>query len=181
MLVAGAAWLLPLDPRLMWLLIGYSLGLFGLPWMIPWVFQGLNRMELVAGTQVARQAVFAAIVLGAVRGPAQYWLLPFAELVGIAVGAACALIVYRRVRLPAWTVEPRASLWLESLPIGGSQVIWAVRMAVPVVLVGYLHGGARGRAVRRRAADHDGLSIAFGSVFQQSFSNAVAGRRAGAS
>lgn len=167
-LMGLVAYALPIDRRLAWLLAGYAISLPGLPWLMPWVFQGLNRMGLFAATQLTRQVVFGAVVLAAIRGADDYWMLPAAEILGVFVAALLACGAYRAIRRPDWTSAARGRLFAESLPIGASQLIWAVRMFFPVVLVGLLSGqtaaGLFGAAQR--------IMLVFQSLLAQ-YSNSV--------
>lgn len=146
--------LIPISSTLRTLLVGYSLTILGVPLLLGWVFQGRRQMKCVAVPAIARQAVFAVAVWFAVHSPDDLWRLPFAE--GLAVLTAIVLNVWlfasggARVGFK-WRNGDQGALSLECLPIGGSQLIWAVRMYFPTVLLAFL---AADEAVGRYGAAH---------------------------
>lgn len=141
-LLVAAALLLPLDPVLGTLLVGFGISLFGLPFFLIWVFQGRSEMLWVALPQVLRQAVFLAGVVWLVRGADQLTWLPLAEIAAVAAASLSCVVVYRlRVgRAPRVRLRVDREILREVLPIGGSQLIWALRMYLPIVLMLFLVG-----------------------------------------
>lgn len=142
LLVLGA-WLVPINPVLAILLWGLAPSLFGLPFVLNWVFQGLGRMEWYAVPPVVRQGTFLVVLLLLVRGPFDVNLLPVAEVAAAAVMALVYLVVFRTGVGPL-RIRPR-SLWdrellADALPIGGSSFVWALRTFLPVLVVGGLLG-----------------------------------------
>lgn len=139
--------LLPLriNNTLTLLLLGYGASLLIYPLIFFWVFQGQDRMVWVAVPQVVRQITFAAFVLLVVRNPQQVLLLPAAELAAVVLAALISVVVLRRAG-EKLAIKIRGGwdrrLLVESLPIGGSQLIWALRMYLPTILVGTLIGEA---------------------------------------
>ena len=144
-LLGLALFCLPLQAVLTRLLLVFGLSLFGFPFVLPWVFQGWNQMTPVAVLQVLRQAVFAAVALSAVHGPADLHVLPWAEVAGAGVAALGYVGLLWRAGEPV-TIDLRAGwdppLVRESLPIGGSQLVWAARMYLPIVLIAATSGQA---------------------------------------
>ncbi len=129
---------LPIAATLRWLLLGFALSLFAFPFSLPWLFQARNRMVPVAVLQVVRQAMFAAVAIAAVRAPEQLLRLPFAEVDAVIAAAAGYLILMwrggERVRVSlraGWN----PALFRESVPIGASQLVWALRMYLPIILL----------------------------------------------
>lgn len=141
-LLAASAAALPMPRPLAVLLVGFGLSLFGVPFLLPWVFQGRGEMVWYAAPAVLRQAVFLAAVWLVVAAPRDLGRLPVAEILAVASAGLCYAVVYRR-RLGRLRARPRnvdMRLLRESAPIGGSQLIWALRMYLPVVVVSALLG-----------------------------------------
>src|SRR5215510_14974600 len=105
------------------LIYGASL-LFG-PLLLQWVFQGHDRMWVVAAAQVIRQTVFAATVFIFVREAGRIWLAAVAEVAGVASAAIYVVWMYQRqfgVKRMRLGVAPR--LFCEAAVIGLSQMFW---------------------------------------------------------
>jgi O-antigen/teichoic acid export membrane protein len=147
-MMAGAAylgliiWLLWLDrpPEVERLVMIYGTALLFMPFAMPWVFQGHERMNVAAGLQVTRQFVFAATVVLFLRSPDGLWAVAAAEVAGIAAAAAASVWMYRRTfgrRMPG---PGRVSV--ETLK-GGSmiatgRILWSVRLSGSVVVFGVI-------------------------------------------
>jgi polysaccharide transporter, PST family len=119
------------------LLVVYGLSLLPMPFLLQWVFQGHDRMQVVATSQVIRQATFGAVILVFVRTAAQVWLVAVAEVAGVCSAASYTVWAYRhqfgRIRLrPALSRQ----LWQDGAPIGLSQIFWVVRMFGATLIVG---------------------------------------------
>jgi len=132
----AASWMLPLEPAMAALLRGFAISLLGVPFLLNWVFQGRNEMFWYATPTVLRWVLFLAVVLAVVHGPEQLAVLPVAEIAGVATAAICFVLAYRRsgarLRLrTGWDL----GLLRRCAPIGGSNLIWAVRMYLPVLVV----------------------------------------------
>ena len=134
---------LPIDQLLKILMIGYGISLLGYPLNLNWVFQGWNRMSWVTIPQIFRQLVFALLVFAFIRTPNQILILPLIEIISVAFLALVNLWAYLRYRkrfridlFGAW----RSKLYRLSIPIGGSQLIWALRMYLPTILLAGLVG-----------------------------------------
>jgi len=126
------------------LVVLYGLTLFLTPVLLPWVFQGLDRMGVVAATTTIRWMVFAAGVFVWIREPAEVWRVPVIEIGALACAAGFSLWMYWRNFGP---VRPRlergvslALLW-DALPIGMSQMLWAVRAYFATIVLGLMVGG----------------------------------------
>jgi len=126
------------------LILLYGLTLFELPGLLPWVFQGHDRMPYVAVASVTRWSIFAAGVLLFVGGPERVWMVPLIE--GGAIG--CVLIFYlwaaSRVFGSLWQRIDYAfawSLFREASPIGASELVWAIKIYFATILLGILMAG----------------------------------------
>jgi O-antigen/teichoic acid export membrane protein len=140
-----ALWLLHPDATVKWLLAGFGLTLLAYPLILNWVFQGRNEMVWVAVPQFLRQALFAVLALLLVQAPGQVLRLPAFELAGAALAVAVNLAAFRRIggRLALRRSEPiDRGLLAETWPIAASNLIWALRMYLPLILLGLLAGNA---------------------------------------
>lgn len=136
--LAALGFSLQRDPLIPLLLI-FGLSLFGMPLMLPWVFQGHERMGVVAVMQVVRQVTFAVVIFALVRGSRDLLAVGWAEVVAVLAAAAYGLVQYRRAfdrppLRPAWSPQ----LLRQGVPIGLSQMFWTLRMAGAVVVVGLI-------------------------------------------
>jgi PST family polysaccharide transporter len=138
---AGAA--IPMDGALRVLLIGFGVSLLGVPLILNWVFQGLNEMIWFAVPQILRQATFLLVVVLAVAAPGDVYRLPLAEIAAVAVAAGSYMVLVHRHGLRFRVSVRRAldrRLFRESLPIGGANFVWALRMYLPIVLLFFVAG-----------------------------------------
>ncbi len=122
------------------LLLIYALDLLVMPLLLQWVFQGHDQMSTVAVLQIIRQALFAVVVLVAVRDSAQIWLAAVAEGIGILGAALYGMFRYYRHFRRGIELRFKLSTHLlrESLPIGLSQIFWVVRMYGAILIVGLI-------------------------------------------
>lgn len=134
---------LPVDRLLAVLMIGFGISLLAYPLNLNWVFQGWNRMSWVTIPQIVRQLVFAVLVFAFIHTPDQILILPLIEIVSVAFLAIINFWAYlryeKRFRIDlsaAW----RSKLYRMSIPVGASQLIWALRMYFPTILLAGLAG-----------------------------------------
>ena len=131
----------PLDRTLKLLLIGYGASLLAFPFHLQWLFQGLRQMRRVTLPQVVRWGLFMALVFVLVRQPKDILVIPLSEIIAVTVGAGMYVFYLSRLQRERAVGSGQlstVSLVKESLPIGGSNLIWAMRMYLPTVLVGTL-------------------------------------------
>jgi O-antigen/teichoic acid export membrane protein len=172
-LLLMSLWLLRLDATMKWLLAGYGLTLFAYPLILNWVFQGRNEMLWVAVPQFLRQALFALLALLLVQAPGHVWRLPAFELAGAWLAVAVNLAAYRDLRrkqeagnwkqpaagsqqLAAEVQVSTSDLVHQTLPIAASNLIWALRMYLPLILLGLVAGNA---AAGTFAAAHRAMMV----------------------
>ena len=160
------------DASLTQLLLGFAVSIFGLPFLLYWVFQGRNHMTPVAVLQVLRQSVFVAMTFIVVRAPAHLFRLPWAEILAVAVAAAGYVALLRRSgESPRVNLRAGCDLQLlrEGLPIGGSQLVWASRMYLPIILLAACSGqaviGFFGAAHRMVMVGQTLLTVYFATLF----------------
>jgi O-antigen/teichoic acid export membrane protein len=123
------------------LILLYGLTLFVQPALLPWVFQGHDRMGYVALASVMRWGFFAAGVLLFVRSPVTTWIVPAVD--GAAL--ACVVIYYFVIFGKHFGALERRidfrfaySLFRQALPIGASELVWALKIYFATVLFGSL-------------------------------------------
>lgn len=137
--IALFAFLFVDDPMVRSLLLIYGLSLWALPLLLQWVFQGHDRMNLVALTQIIRQTIFVGIVFAFVKEANNLLLVGVAEVVAVTVAALFSVWLYRRYLLsdkgllrPAFSVR----IFREGAPIGLSQMFWTVKMFGATLILG---------------------------------------------
>ena len=120
------------------LLLVYGLSLWGLPFLLMWVFQGHDRMHLVAIAQVIRQTVFAAVIFGFVRDADDLVLVGVAEICGVAAAGLFCVFFYRKDFAEKMPLRPALSkrLLVEGVPIGLSQMFWVVKTFGATLIIG---------------------------------------------
>lgn len=134
--------LFQIEPPLSLLLIGFAVSLALFPFFITWYFQGRRRMFWVAFPQVIRWSIFAAAALLLVHSPAQLIRVPLIEIAALGTAGILLILVYLKSGNSSLHLRfgLDRNLVSESLPIGGAQLIWALRMYFPVVLLGLTAG-----------------------------------------
>jgi O-antigen/teichoic acid export membrane protein len=136
------------------------------------VFQAWEQMQWAALPQVIRQAVFAGIVLLIIRRPEQVSLLAGIELLSVGLAILVNLAAYnktgRRIKIDLGAIR-NSPLLKASMPIGGSQLIWAVRMYLPTIVLGMLVSqvavGLFAAPHRLIMVGHSMLTIYFTNIF----------------
>jgi PST family polysaccharide transporter len=122
------------------LLLVYGLSLWVLPLLLQWVFQGHDRMHLVAVAQIIRQTIFVAVVFAFVRSERDLLLVGTAEAAGVTCAAMFTVWMYRRNFTKNLSLRPALStkLFREGVPIGISQMFWVVKMFGATLIVGLI-------------------------------------------
>lgn len=119
------------------LLLVFGLSLFGMPLLLPWVFQGHERMGAAALIQALRQVAYAVVVFALVRTGSDLLAVGWAEVVAVFCAAAYGLFQYRRFfDWPPLRPAVSRHLFREGVPIGLSQMFWTLRTSGAVLLVG---------------------------------------------
>jgi O-antigen/teichoic acid export membrane protein len=143
-LLAGLTWLIDAPGSTKTLLLLYGLTLFALPGLLPWPFQGRDRMHVVAGASLLRQCIFAAGVFALVRAPAHVRAMPLVEGVALlSVALYYSIILWRWFAPLRPRIDVRAGMasLSRALPIGASDLAWALRVYAPTAALGMLVGG----------------------------------------
>ena len=126
------------------LILLYGLTLLAQPGLLPWVFQGRDLMGYVALASVMRWSFFAVGVLIFVRNPETTWIVPIVE------GAAilCVSIYYffaysKHFGSLGKRIDYRYafSVLRQAVPIGASELVWALKVYFATVLLGIYTNG----------------------------------------
>ncbi len=129
--------LFDLDPTLVTLIRGLGLTLFAAPFLLNWVFQGRNEMLWFTLPTALRQLTFFVLVYALIDDASDLTLLPVAEVSGAALAAFVFVFAFRRNHL-SLPIDLSAGfnreLFREALPIGASNLIWALRTYLPVLV-----------------------------------------------
>ncbi|MCW5960563.1 MAG: oligosaccharide flippase family protein [Pyrinomonadaceae bacterium] len=123
------------------LLLIYGLSLFILPFLLQWVFQGHDRMHIVAITQTIRQVVFFGVIFLFVREPDDLLIVGYAEVAAVFAAAAFTIFSYRNFDLnnrKSFRPALSAKLFREGIPIGFSQIFWVVRSFGAILIIGLI-------------------------------------------
>jgi O-antigen/teichoic acid export membrane protein len=128
------------DPVFRDLLLIYGLSLLVLPLLLQWVFQGFDKMHLVAIAQIIRQTVFVGIIFLLIQNSSDLYLVGVAEVAGVSSAALFSVIVYRLkfTKFINWRPQLSKELFREGIPIGLSQMFWVVKMFGATFIVGFV-------------------------------------------
>ncbi|MFA5113986.1 MAG: flippase [Candidatus Margulisiibacteriota bacterium] len=142
---AGAVavlFLLPMAPEMRWLFIGSFLFLFARALNADWVFQGLERMDLIAVGKIATSLLLFGLIIFLVHSSRELVVVPFITAgVGSAVALVLIVLLFRRFTR---TSQPRLSLatwWdylLEALPLGASAIMIQIYYNLDTIMLGLM-------------------------------------------
>jgi O-antigen/teichoic acid export membrane protein len=120
------------------LLLIYGLSLLMLPLLLQWVFQGFDRMHLVAVAQVIRQTVFVSVIFIFVRNIEDLYIVGIAEVSAVFCAAVFTIAMYQEkfTERIIWRPAISAKLFREGFPIGLSQMFWVIKMFGATFIVG---------------------------------------------
>lgn len=103
-----------------------------------WLFQGIERMTVVAGAQLLRMVAFLAGVLLLVRSESDLLKVGWVEIG--AVGCMALYFVGNQIRFSipvrlSWPRDPLKNLFSEAWFVGLGQMVWAFNQHTPVLLI----------------------------------------------
>jgi O-antigen/teichoic acid export membrane protein len=123
------------------LILLYGLSLFPMVLIIEWVFIGLEKMEIVALSRIARQFFYVLFVFLIVRFPQQILFVPLVYTGSILLSSSVLLFPFiRNYGFP----KPQLSLiaWRDileqSLPLGVSLIIITFYYSIGTVILGFM-------------------------------------------
>jgi len=126
------------------LILLYGLTLLVQPGLLPWVFQGRDLMGYVALASVMRWGFFAGGVLIFVRNPETAWIVPVVEGAAMLCVGIYYFVAYSRhfgSLNKAIDYCFAASVFRQAVPIGASELVWAVKVYFATVLLGLYANG----------------------------------------
>lgn len=127
------------------LILLYGLSIFTFVFTIDWVFQGIERMEFIAISQIVRQLVYLVLIFWIVKSPQQILKIPLLNfLAGVVMIFILISIFQRRFRFPKLEFDFR--LWgvilKESLPMGAAFIITGIYVNLDRILLGFIKSDA---------------------------------------
>jgi PST family polysaccharide transporter len=135
------------------LLLIYGASLLAAPLLLQWVFQGRERMGVVAAAQVIRQMIFAVVVFVFTRDAERVWVAAVAEVAAVCGAAIFCVWAYRRqFGFEGLRFAVSSRLFREGAVIGLGQMFWVARifgatlilgLIAPADEVGYFAGALR--------------------------------------
>jgi O-antigen/teichoic acid export membrane protein len=127
------------------LILLYGLTLFALPGILSFAFQGYDLMHYVALASIIRWSIFGTSVFLLIHRPDQTWVVPVIEGAAIACVGVFYLLAFSyrfgslRQRI---SYKFAFSIFSEALPMGASELVWALKVYLATVLLGLWIGGA---------------------------------------
>lgn len=128
---------------LVWL---YALSLFACPWQLDWLFQAREMMRAAAAGQLIRMGLFASGVLLFVKPGTPVFYVGCVELAAAALTSGYYIAVQHayvtRFSFREASLAALKRLVREGLGVGGGQMVSALNVYAPLLLVATLIGGA---------------------------------------
>ena len=125
------------------LILLYGLTLFGTPLLLHWVFQARNKTWLVAITSVIKQVSFTIGIIIFIRNRDQIWQVPIIEISSLILVILFNLLIYIRyfgTFLFKINFPFLYSLIRQTIPLGLSQMMWALKIYLAPLLLGIMIG-----------------------------------------
>jgi O-antigen/teichoic acid export membrane protein len=144
-LLGAIAFALPRDDIARTVIILQGVVLLPAPFILTWVFQARDEMHVVAAAALIRQVLLAVGVLLFVHGPGEVWLVPVWDGIGLGAAVTLQLVLFKR---SGGQINPLRFLAgvrrvvVESAPLAGSSVVWAVRLFAPLLALGVFRTSA---------------------------------------
>lgn len=126
------------------LMLVYSLTLLAWPGLLQGIFQGRDMMAYVAIASIIRWSLFAAGVFLFVHGGTRLWLVALIEGASIgcmAVYYFCSFGYHFGVPWQRLDFSYALSIFRQALPIGASEIVWAVKVYSVTVVLGLVITG----------------------------------------
>ncbi len=121
--------------HLVWL---FAVSMLFLTWNQRWLFQGLEQMRVVAGAQLLRMVVFAALVLVAVQSQDDLLTVGIIEATAVGLMAAYFLGHQLKRKIPirlAWPKAELTKLYKDASSVGLGQMVWAFNQQTPIFII----------------------------------------------
>lgn len=119
------------------------LALFGMPWKLDWLFQGLEMMKIAGFFYAFRATIFTVGVVLFVDNNADFLTVGWIELLSAA--ALVGYFLYFQIRYVGpvrlrFSKEFLRTYIPQGLHVGLSNIIWTVIQSIPMVLLAAFHG-----------------------------------------
>lgn len=127
------------------LLLLYGLGLFPAALYLDWVFQGIEKMEIIGLGRIAIALTNIGLILLLVRGPQQLLWIPVINALAGLLGAALLLIIFQHQKgTLALRFDRQATRRIikQSLPLGLSMILIQIIYYLDTILLGFMRGTA---------------------------------------
>lgn len=127
------------------LLLLYGLGLFPMALYLDWVFQGIEKMEIIGIGRIVAALANIGFILLLVRGPQQLLWIPVINALAGLLGAILLLIVFHRQKSGlALRIDRQASRMIirQSLPLGISMILIQIIYYLDTILLGFMRSKA---------------------------------------
>jgi len=127
------------------LLLLYGLGLFPMALYLDWVFQGIEKMEIIGVGRIVTALANIGLILLLVRGPQQLLWIPVINALAGLLGAILLLIVFKRLRGRfelRIDLQPCRTIIKQSLPLGISMVLIQIIYYLDTILLGFMRSNA---------------------------------------
>jgi len=121
--------------HLVWL---YAASMIFFTWNQRWLFQGLEQMQVVAGSQLLRMTVFAGLVVLFVNSQDHLLRVGYIEIVAVGLMAGYFLIHQLRRMIPVKLSFPRPALtklYKDASSVGLGQMVWAFNQQTPIFVI----------------------------------------------
>ena len=125
------------------LILLYGLTLFSTPLLLHWVFQARNKTWLVAITSVIKQVSVAIGIIIFIRNRDQIWQVPIIEIASLTLVILLNIFIYIRyfgTFLLKISFPFAYSLIRQTIPLGLSQLMWALKIYLAPLLLGIMIG-----------------------------------------
>lgn len=123
------------------LILLYGLSIFTFTFTIDWIFQGIEKMQFIAISQVTRQLVYVGLIFCIVRSPQQLLKVPLLNVFASVVAVFVLLSIFKRnFRLPK--LEFDLGFWKnilrQSLPMGVSSILIQIYYNFDIIMLGFI-------------------------------------------
>lgn len=131
------------DPAVRTLIWLFGFSLLSVPLKQDWLLQGLERMTYVAPAQALKSALFAILVMFAVRSPGDIFAVGAAEATAAVMGGLYFLGAQRTLSIPIAIDRRLTGAWeliRTGASVGAANMLWPFMVYAPVLLVANLAG-----------------------------------------
>jgi len=142
-LLAVFVYFIPKPAEIKKLILLFGLTIFTFAFTIDWVFQGIERMEFIAISQIARQLVYVGLIFGIIRSPQQLLKVPLIRVGTTVVGVVILFSIFVKkfsVVRPKFAFAFWKQILKQSLPMGFSAIMISIYYNFDRVMLGFMKG-----------------------------------------